>query len=407
MHTVPLTFTGSRGHTLAARLDLPPGGEPVAWALSAHCFTCTKNLTAQVNLSRALAREGVAVLRFDFTGLGGSEGDFAETGFSSNVDDLVAAAGAMTARGIAPTLLIGHSLGGTAALCAAPRISSLRGVVTIAAPSDPWHVAGLLGESRAEIEASGQATVHLGGQPFTVTRALLDDLRAARVEEELGKLGLPLLVMHSPRDQTVGVEHAARIFQAAKHPRSFVSLDPADHLLTGRADAAYAGRMIAAWATRWLPESPAPPLATLTAGGRVVTETGAAGFRTEARAGRHVLVLDEPVAVGGADAGPTPYDLLLAALGACTGMTLRMYAARKGWPLEGVTVQSSHSRVHALDGEACPDREPRMDRVERQVRLEGPLDAEQRARLLEIADRCPVHRTLSAGAVIATRAAGD
>jgi uncharacterized OsmC-like protein/pimeloyl-ACP methyl ester carboxylesterase len=407
MHTLPLEFPGAGGHTLSARLDLPPDRETRGSAVFAHCFTCSKNLNAVVNISRALTREGLAVLRFDFTGLGESEGEFAATNFSSNVADLEAAAAFMAQRGTPVHLLVGHSLGGAAALVAAPRIPSLLAVATLCAPADAAHLARLLGDATQEIESAGEATVDLGGRPFRVRRQLLEDLRETRVDAALHALELPLLVMHSPADRIVALDHATRIFRAARGSRSFVSLDDADHLLSERADAQYAGRVIAAWASRYLPEPPDPTVKQLAEEGRVVTVTRGGAFRTEVAAGRHCLVADEPVAVGGADAGPSPYDLLLAALGTCTGMTLRMYAERKGWPLEETTVRLRHGKVHALDEEHPGAPGALVDRVERELELDGPLSAEQRARLLEIAERCPVHRTLHTRVRVETTLAGE
>lgn len=397
MPSIRLSFPGATGATLSARLDLPPDGEARACVILAHCFTCAMNLNAVVNIARALNGEGLAVLRFDFTGLGESEGEFADTNFSTVVGDLVAAAEFMEARGTPPMLLVGHSLGGAAALAAAGRIPSLRAVATICAPSDPWLVTGLFDESRERIEEAGSATVRIGGRAFTVKRQLLDDLRGARMDEALAALELPLLVMHASEDRVVPVEHAMRIFQNARGSRSFVSLDGADHLLSRREDARYAGRVIAAWASRHLPEAPHPELEELPGAGEVVAVTGGAGFRTEIAAGRHVFVADEPVAVGGADAGPSPYDYLMAGLGACTAMTVKMYAERKGWPLEEVAVRMKHGKVHALE-----EAQSSVDHVLRVLELEGPLTAEQRERLLQIAERCPVHRTMMAGTKIET-----
>jgi uncharacterized OsmC-like protein/pimeloyl-ACP methyl ester carboxylesterase len=407
MHSRPLTFPGAHGAPLAGRLDLPPDGEPVAVALFAHCFTCSKNLNAVVNVARSLTAERIAVLRFDFTGLGESGGEFGDTTFSGNVADLVAAARFLDEQGMAPSLLIGHSLGGAAVIRAAAQLPSVRAVATIGAPSDPGHVAKLLGDSRGVIEREGMATVTLGGRPFTLRRELLEDIAQARLDASLHDLGRALLVMHSPVDEVVPVDHARRIFDAARHPKSFVSLDDADHLLTRERDSRYAGRVIAAWGARYLPPAPEPTVEELVADGSVyAVNRGGAGFRTEVVAGGHGIVADEPVAVGGGGAGPTPYDLLLAALGACTGMTLRMYADRKGWPLEEVGVRLRHGKVHAIDEEHCDTREARVDRIDRTVELDGPLSDEQRARLLEIADRCPVHRTLSAGVIVKTVLAG-
>ncbi|HLL83740.1 MAG TPA: alpha/beta fold hydrolase, partial [Longimicrobium sp.] len=387
MHSIPLSFPGASGATLSARLDLPPGGEPRACVLLAHCFTCSMTLNAVVNIARALNGAGLAVLRFDFTGLGESEGEFADTNFSTAVADLAAAAEFLAARGMAPALLVGHSLGGAAALVAAGRIRSLRAVATLCAPSDPWLATGLLAESRERIEADGAATVHIGGRPFVVKRQLLDDLRGARIDEALAQLELPLLVLHSAGDRVVAMEHAMQIFQGARGSRSFVSLDGADHLLSDRGDARYAGRMIAEWASRHLPELPHSTVEELPDAGEVVTVTGSSGFRTAISAGRHVFVADEPVAVGGGDAGPTPYDYLMAGLGACTGMTVKMYAERKGWPLEEVSVRMRHGKVHALDEARCATGTACVDHIRRELILEGPLTAEQRERLREIADR--------------------
>lgn len=404
MRSHAVTFAGASGEALSARLDVPADGEPIACALFAHCFTCSKNLNAVVNVSRALTQERIAVLRFDFTGLGESGGEFAATGFSSNVADLVAAAAFIREQGLAPDVLVGHSLGGAAVIRAAREIQGVRAVATIGAPFDPWHVSHLLESSREEIEELGEATVQLGGRPFRVRKQLLDDLRAGNLETDLRELRRPLLVFHSPLDQTVGIENAGQIFQAARHPKSFVTLDRADHLLTDERDSRYAGTVLASWASRYLahPEPPRTP-EELIAENRVVTRTGSDGFRTEIMVRGHGSIADEPVAVGGADAGPTPYDLLLSALGACTGMTLRMYADRKRWPLQEVTVRLRHEKIHAIDEAHCDEREARVDRVARDLEITGELTSEQRTRLVEIADRCPVHRTVSAGLHVETR----
>ncbi|HYH78481.1 MAG TPA: alpha/beta fold hydrolase [Longimicrobium sp.] len=403
MHSIPVTFPGAAGHTLSGRLELPPDGEATGGAVIAHCFTCTSTLTAVVQIARALARERLAVLRFDFTGLGESEGEFVQHHFSACVEDLAAAAEFMEARGFPVRLMVGHSLGGTAALAAAASIQTLAAVATIAAPFDPWHATKAFGDSLAEIERTGEAQVQLGGKPFRMTRELLEDLRGARMEEAIHGLRVPLLILHSPVDQVVGIDNATKIWMAARHPKSFVAIDDADHLLTRKEDAQWAGRVIANWASRWLPESPEPTLDELAEAGSVVTVTPGDAFRTEVSAGRHLFIADEPVAVGGADAGPTPYDLLMAALGTCTGMTLKAYAERKGWPLEEVTVRLTHGKVHGIDEQHCADREARVDRIERELRIEGDrLTPDQRIRLLEIADKCPVHRTLAAGVIVET-----
>jgi len=399
-NTEKVEFPGASGESLSARLDSPIA-PPIAYALFAHCFTCSKDTRAAAYVAAALAERGIACLRFDFTGLGGSGGDFANTNFSSNRADLVAAVDFLRRRYRAPALLIGHSLGGAAVLAAAREVPEAVGVATIAAPADPAHVLALI-PKRDEIERTGEAEVVLGGRTFRIRRQLLDDLAGQRPDETLRNLGKALLVMHSPRDDTVTIDNAARIFQAALHPKSFVSLDPADHLLTRREDAAYAGHVIAAWAERFL-RSTGPAAPDPVAGKVVVRETREGKFTQLVAAGRHVLRVDEPVSAGGLDSGPSPYDLLLAALGGCTSMTVRLYADLKGLPLERVEVELKHDKIHAADCADCETREGKVDRIERVIRLEGALDAAQRAKLLEIANRCPVHRTLHSEVTVATR----
>ena len=403
MQSRRLAFPNAAGQQLDGRLDLPVDGRPAAFALFAHCFTCTKNLKAIGHISRALTRAGLAVLRFDFTGLGESEGDFADTNFSSNADDLVAAADYLAAHFQGPALLVGHSLGGAAVLQAAARIPAARAVATLGAPCQPAHVKKLLGSSQAEITARGQAEVLLAGRPFRIKNQFLEDLDQTRMEQTIRQLRRALLVLHAPLDRTVGIDNAAHIFDSALHPKSFVSLDKADHLLSREEDALYAGSVIAAWARKYLdlpadqaPQRPPPE-------DLVVARTGPVGLQTDISAGGHPLVADEPVDVGGTNTGPTPYDYLVAALAACTTMTLRLYADRKGWPLQGVEVRARHQKVHAADCADCQTQEGRVDYIERLVELEGPLDQAQRQRLLEIADRCPVHRTLHGEIHVETR----
>ena len=394
MPSEKLEFTGHGGDTLAARFDLPDG--PVkAVALFAHCFTCSKDIPAARRIAARLAGLGIAVLRFDFTGLGHSQGEFANTHFSSNVADLVAAARHLEGLGKAPALLIGHSLGGAAVLVAAADIPSAKAVVTIGAPADPSHVIHNFGCKLDEIRAAGEAQVSLAGRSFTIRREFLDDISAARLTPAIAGLKRALLVLHGPRDQTVGVENASEIFLAAKHPKSFVTLDDADHLLSRAEDAEYAAEVIAAWSRRYLDlkDDPVPPGAP--EGIVRVSEADPAGFLQDVAVGpRHHLLADEPAAYGGTDAGPGPYQLLSAGLGACTSMTVRMYARRKGWPLEHVAVDISHDKVHAQDCADCPEKTAKIDIFQRTIRLDGPLDANQRAKLMAIADRCPVHRTM-------------
>jgi putative redox protein len=391
-----IRFEGSLGHELAGVLETPHG-TPRACALFAHCFTCSKDLKAAYWISKALVDRQMAVLRFDFTGLGDSQGDFADTNFTSNLEDLVAAADAMRERLEAPQLLVGHSLGGAAVVRVADRIDAVRAVATLGAPSDTRHLAETLTRQAPELRDRGEADVSLGGRTLRLTRQLLDDLSEDHLSDGIGRLGRALLVLHSPVDRTVDIEHARRLYQAAKHPKSFVSLDDADHLLSRERDARYAADLIATWAERYLPEREAPEEAPAPRDeGEVVASGPGVGFVTRLRAGRHRQMADEPPKVGGTDMGPTPYDYLLAGLGACTSMTIRLYARKKAWPLEGVDVRLSHERVHAADCDACETQEGRVDQITKEVTVYGDgLTAEQKQRLVEIGERCPVHRTLT------------
>ncbi len=405
-----ITFTGSQGEQLAARLDLP-SGTLRAIALFAHCFTCGKDIAAASRISAGLVAEGFGVLRFDFTGLGSSEGEFANTNFTSNVADLVAAADMLRDRYQAPRLLIGHSLGGAAVLVAAPQIPEVAAVATIAAPSDPAHIAGIFTpDALAAIERDGEADVELAGRPFHIKQQFLDDISSQRLNDAIAGLGSALLVMHSPVDLLVDIDHARRIYEAARHPKSFVSIEGADHLLTRRADSAYVALLLAVWASRYLPETePGPdtsPAGPLPPGAVLVEESGTGPFAQRVTAGNHTFIADEPIGIGD-DTGPNPYDLLLAGLGACTSMTLRMYADRKQLPLDHVRVTLAHSRTHSDDC-ADPATAPcKIDLIERRIELEGDLTDEQRSSLAVIADKCPVHRTLEGDIrVVTTVAAG-
>ena len=400
--TQKLTVQGSAGE-LAARLDVPSG--PVrGYALFAHCFTCSKDSLAARRIGAELARLGIAVARFDFTGLGDSQGEFPSTHFSSNVEDVLRVADHVRERYGALDLLIGHSLGGAAVLCAALRLEDVGGVVTIGAPADPAHVTENFASNVDRIERDGSAEVSLAGRSFLIRKEFLDDVRSIGLEERLGRLKTPLLVMHSPTDQTVGIENATRIFTAARHPKSFVSLDRADHLLTDERDARHVAAVIAGWFGARLPDEAEGGDDTE---GVIVAETGTAKFQNTVKAGHHRLFADEPRSVGGADTGPSPYDLLGASLAACTSMTLRMYADRKSLNLGRIEVKVSHERVHARDCEECTearrDAGGTIDRFDRVITVDGPLDDAVRAKLLEIADKCPVHRTLERGASVRTR----
>jgi uncharacterized OsmC-like protein/alpha/beta superfamily hydrolase len=397
-----LQFKNKDGQILSARLDLPVDGQPAAFALFAHCFTCSKNTKAIAHISRALTHEGIAVLRFDFTGLGESEGDFADTNFSSNVDDLVAAAEFLKSDYQAPKILIGHSLGGAAVIQAAGRIPSSKAVVAIAAPADPQHLTHALGSVTQTIERHGEAEVNLAGRTFKLKKQFLDDLQFINMKEALKNLNKALLVLHSPMDETVAIDNAAQIFQAARHPKSFVSLDKADHLLSNPDDSLYAGSVIAAWALRYIGAARQKEPEKRVDDNRVITRIGKSGLVTDILANSHRLVADEPISSGGSNLGPTPYDYLMAGLGACTAMTLRLYADRKEWPLDSVTVRLSHQKIHAADCETCETQEGRLDQIERHIELAGALDDQQKERLLQIANRCPVHRTLKSEIAIQT-----
>ena len=392
MRSKQLSFTNKHGEQLSARLDMPANGKPLACALFAHCFTCSKDLKAVRNIARGLNQDGLAVMRFDFTGLGQSEGDFADTGFSSNVQDLITAAEFMEEMIQAPSLLIGHSLGGAAVLCAAHSIESVQAVVTIGAPAEPVHVTHLIGDKKEELVEKGHATVNIGGRPFELKQQFVDDLEQYNLAERISSLRKPLLIFHSPQDLTVGIDNAAQIYTAAHHPKSFISLDGADHLLSKSQDARYVGQAIASWVSRYLDLEPAQEDeldSHLQAAARVNNEPG---FLTDVIAGKHALLADEPISVGGEDLGPTPYDLLSASLATCSAMTMKMYAQRKGWPLEEALVHVRHERQHFEDCE--PDSNKFVDNFKKEIELQGPLDEKQRARLKEIASRCPVHRTL-------------
>lgn len=399
--TERLDFPGHSGARLAARLDLP-AGKPIATALFAHCFTCSKDIPAARRIAGRLTALGLAVLRFDFTGLGHSQGEFASTNFTSNVEDLVLAARHLAGMGLAPDLLIGHSLGGAAVLAAAADIPSARAVVTIGAPYEPAHVLHNLGASLEEIQIKCEAEVDLSGRKFTIRKQFLDDVAAQDQETRIRKLRKALLVLHAPRDATVSVKNAAAIFGAAKHPKSFVTLDGADHLLSRAEDAEYAAEVIAAWVRRYLALPEPTDRADVPAGVVRVSEADPAGFLQDIHSGPHHLLADEPETAGGTDLGPSPYDLLAAALGACTAMTIRMYARRKGLALAHVSVDVSHGKEHVTDCEGCEETPRMVDVFERRITLTGDLDAAARARLIEIAGRCPVHRTLEHASRVVT-----
>ena len=406
MSRIRVEFPNRLGHKLAGALELPSEGQPRAMAIFAHCFTCGKDVVASSRISRALADQGIGVLRFDFTGLGGSDGDFGDTSFSTNLADLEDAAQWLAKEYDAPRLMIGHSLGGAAALVAGKLIDSIEAIVTIGAPATPQHVEHLFTHRSKDIRAQGQAKVNIGGRPVNIGSDMLEDLEQWPLEKTLEGLDKPLLIFHSPVDQIVNVDEAAKIYQAAKHPKSFVSLENADHLLTKEADADYVSLTLTAWASRYLdlssPQLQSQDRPKVTPGEVLVTERDAA-FLRGLYTSDHQWLADEPKDKGGSNLGPSPYELLLMSLGACTSMTLRMYANHKKLPIENIQVHLSHKRVHAQDCAECETRDGRVDEMERIIEYQGQLTEEQHQRLLEIADKCPVHKTLEGEIKVRTR----
>ena len=403
-----VTFKGAQGDDLDARLDMPKG-RPRGIVLFAHCFTCSKDLFSVSQISKALTTKGFGVFRFDFTGLGHSGGEFGNTDFSSNVEDIVAAAAFLEGEVGPPDLMLGHSLGGTAVIAAADRLPNVQAVSTIGSPFEPEHVQGLLEGHIDEIEEEGEARVNIAGRSFNIKRQFLEDIRSRTIGDTLRVLKRPILLFHSPVDDIVGIDNARKIYQAAKHPKSFISLDKADHLLTNRQDSSYVGSTLAAWAERYLEEADHAEASDESGHKEAVTvsETGEGKFQNEIVAGAHYLIADEPRDVGGDDSGPNPYNFLLASLGSCTSMTLRMYADRKEWDLDQVEVELEHGKIHAKDCEDCESDSGKIDRIVRVLKIRGDLDADQRQRLVEIADKCPVHRTLHRKNEIETRLAED
>ncbi|MDX1665804.1 MAG: bifunctional alpha/beta hydrolase/OsmC family protein [Saprospiraceae bacterium] len=399
MRTKKVNFENEKGEKLSARLELPANQRPHTYAVFAHCFTCSKNLTAVKNISRALSIRGIAVLRFDFTGLGESEGDFADTNFSSNIQDLIRAAEYLKDEYAAPSILVGHSLGGSAVLAAAGEIPSVKAIATIGAPASPEHVKHHFETEIDDIEEEGVAEVNIGGRSFTVKKQFIEDIREKRLKPKIRELEAALLIMHAPQDDIVEISNATQIYKAARHPKSFVSLEGADHLLSDKKDSRYTGEMIACWSERYID---LPEREKLKSEKEVVARLGEEGFTTDIAVRQHGLTADEPEEVGGNDFGPSPYELLSAGLGACTVMTMQMYARRKKWDLHEVKVHLEHYKDYAEDMERCQDSDSKVDHFERIIEMEGDLDQDQKERLLEIADKCPVHRTLKGDIKIVT-----
>lgn len=401
MSLTKINFINTDGHTLSGRLELPADQYPHNFVLFAHCFTCNKNLGAIRNISRALTIKGFGVLRFDFTGLGESEGDFADTNFSGNVEDLIAAADFLAKEYKAPSLLVGHSLGGAAVIFAATKINSIKAIATIGAPSNPIHVQHLLKNNLEEINATGKATVNLSGRDFTIKKQFLDDLETKSLPEIVKKIDKALLIMHSPEDTTVGIKNAEEIYLAARHPKSFISIDGADHLLMKKKDSLYVGEVIASWSSRYVNTSVKPQLKS---DHQVVASLGETdGYTTQMKVGNHYMIADESENIGGHDFGPSPYDFISAGLAACTAMTIKMYVARKGWNLLNIEVHINYSKSHSTDCEKCEDPSAKIDTFNREIKIEGDLDEKQIARILQIADKCPVHKTLHTETQVITK----
>ena len=401
MNIQKITFTNKEGQELSGRLELPVHQHPHNFAIFAHCFTCTKNLSAVKNISRSLTSEGFGVLRFDFTGLGDSDGDFADTNFSGNVDDLIAAADFLAEHYESPKLLVGHSLGGAAVIFAASKLESVTAVATIGAPSNPKHVKHLFKSNLEEIASTGKATVNLSGRDFTIKKQFLDDLEKQSLPEIAKNLRKAILVMHSPQDTTVGINNAEEIYKAAHHPKSFVSLDGADHLLMNKEDSIYVGSVISGWVKRFVS---LPKDDVLKSSHQVVASLDAEdGFTTQMKLGKHYMIADEPISYGGNDFGPSPYELVSAGLSACTVMTIQMYVKRKGWDLKNVEVHTNYGKDHAIDCEHCDENSAKIDTFNREIKLEGNLDEKQIKRILQIADKCPVHKTLHSNTQIVTK----
>jgi len=407
MASKKIIFQNNHGESLNGSLELPEK-QTKSFAIFAHCFTCSKNSMAAAHISRALAKQGIAVLRFDFTGLGNSSGDFSNTNFSSNIGDLIAAAAYLEKQFSAPSLLIGHSLGGAAVMVAAQRLSSVKAIVTIGAPATAAHVQNLFADAHQELLENKIACVQLGGRNFTIKQQFIDDLENYNSFEHIQQLGKALLIFHSPVDQVVSIDEAARIYTAARHPKSFVSLDHADHLLSQLEDAHYIATVLSAWVSRYVDElhNAGDDLRQQNKAikeGTVVIKESDKKFTREINTTHHSLISDEPINVGGADKGPNPYELLLAALGSCTSMTLRMYANHKKLDVQSIEIELHHSRIHAEDCATCEEQSALVDKITRIIKLTGQLTDKQRARMLEIANQCPVHKTMKNQIVIETK----
>lgn len=395
-----MDFSNTDGLGLSAKLYLPLDEKPRFYAIFAHCFTCSKNFRAVSNISNTLSQLGVAVLSFDFTGLGNSKGEFEDTGFSSNVDDLIAAANFLEKNYEAPKLLIGHSLGGSAVIFAAAELDYVEAVVTIGSPANPRHVKKLFESDLETIKKEGSAKVNIGGRSFRIKKDFVDDLESKNLPELISGIRKSFLFLHSPQDSIVDISNAAELFQSAYHPKSFVSLDGADHLLSDDKESQYVGELISTWSKKYLPVEISE---NDIKGHQVKVRLFGKGYTTEIKTPFHHLLADEPKDVGGANLGPTPYDLLMASLGTCTVMTLKMYAERKGWDLKEIVTYMDHDKVHKEDSEDFDKKGSKVSRFTRSLEIKGDLTEEMKEKLLEIADKCPVHRTLHEDIIIETK----
>ena len=403
MKSTRLKIENRKGLILNANLELPANQKPNYYAIFAHCFTCSSSLGAVRNISRALTNDGFGVLRFDFTGLGRSEGQFTDSHFSANVEDLIDVHNYMSNNFSAPGLLVGHSLGGAAVLVAASQIETVKAVATVGAPANVSHVKHLFSHGIEAVKEKGEVEINIGGRPFKINQDFIEAFDNTDLPSIVKQLRKPLLIMHSPFDKIVGVENAQELYHNAHHPKSFVSLDDADHLLTEEKDSKYVGDIIGTWAKRYFPK--VENIMLETEGEQLVGHLNILedNFTTSIQTKNHTLIADEPASIGGSDFGPSPYEYLNAGLAACTVMTLKMYAERKKWDLQEVFVYISHSRVHSNDLNVSVDKSKYLDHISKKLKFVGNLDIQQKERLKEIASRCPVHKTIASQVVFNTQ----
>lgn len=402
MKSTKLEIQNNKGYKLQAYLELPANQKPSYYAIFAHCFTCTSTLNAVKNISRALTNHGFAVVRFDFTGLGKSEGEFADSHFSANVSDLLAVNTYLEENYKAPSLLVGHSLGGAAVITGASKLENIKAVATIGAPATVNHVTKLFSHGLDDVQQKGDVTVNIGGRPFKINQEFVDDFSKTNLPEITKNLRKPLLIMHAPFDAIVGIENAEKLYQNAHHPKSFISLDGADHLLSNSRDSMYVGNMIGNWVERFFDSQENTMLDT--EGEQLVAHLNLRedNFTTSIQTKKHAFIADEPDSVGGDDFGPSPYDYLSAGLAACTVMTLKLYAERKKWDLQEVYAYITYSKKHSDDLMLNMDKPKRMDHLKKRLKFVGNLNEDQKNRLQEIASKCPVHKTLQSEVIIET-----